>query len=286
MVQSIKAGLVLEGGAMRGLFTCGVTDYLMEQGINFPAMVGVSAGAAFGCNIKSNQIGRALRYNLRFANDKRYCSFKNLLTTGDIFHAEFCWHTVPEKLDIFDSKAFEANPMEFHIVTTDIDTGKPFYKKLEKGDWNDIEWMRASSSMPLVSRPVIIEGKRYLDGGMSDSIPLEYFESIGYNKNVVILTQPEGFVKKPASALPLMKLALHSYPNLVRTMAQRHLMYNREVAHVEEQAQKGSVFLIRPEKSLEISRTERDPAELQRVYDIGRALAEKILPDLKKWLEA
>lgn len=280
----MKTGLVLEGGAMRGLFTCGVTDYLMENDITFDGMIGVSAGAAFGCNIKSRQAGRALRYNLRFASDKRYCSFRNLITTGDIFHAQFCWHTVPEQLDIFDTKAFAENPMEFYLVATDIETGKPCYKKIEKADYTGIEWMRASASMPLVSRPVELEGRKYLDGGSSDSIPLEYFESIGYQKNVVILTQPEGFVKKPSSAMPLMKIALHRYPNLVHAMQTRHLMYNGEVAHAEQQAQKGSVFLIRPESSLEISRTERNPAELQRVYDQGRALAEKLLPSLKDWL--
>ena len=282
----MKTGLVLEGGAMRGLFTCGVTDYLMEKGITFEGMIGVSAGAAFGCNIKSRQQGRALRYNLRFANDKRYCSFKNLITTGDIFHAEFCWHTVPEQLDIFDTQAFADNPMEFYLVATDIETGKPCYKKIEKADYTGIEWMRASASMPLVSRPVALDGRLYLDGGSSDSIPLEYFESIGYQKNVVILTQPQGFVKKPSGAMPLMKIALHRYPNLIHAMETRHLMYNREVAHAEEQAKKGSVFLIRPETSLQISRTERNPSELQRVYDQGRSLAEKILPALREWMQA
>lgn len=280
----MKTGLVLEGGAMRGLFTCGVTDYLMENNITFDGMVGVSAGAAFGCNIKSRQNGRALRYNLRFARDKRYCSWKNLITTGNIFHAKFCWHTVPEELDIFDVQAFNANPMEFHLVATDVDSGKPFYKKLDSCDYNGIEWMRASASMPLVSTPVSLEGHRYLDGGMSDSIPLEYFESQGYTKNVVILTQPEHFVKKPSGAMPLMKLALHRHPALVQTIQNRHIMYNKEVAHVEEQAKNGSVFLIRPEAPLNISRTCREPSELQRVYDLGRALAVKLLPDLKSWL--
>jgi predicted patatin/cPLA2 family phospholipase len=280
----VKTGLVLEGGAMRGLFTCGITDVLMENSVSFPGMIGVSAGAAFGCNIKSKQPGRALRYNLRFARDKRYCSIRNLLFTGDIFSREFCWHTVPFELDIFDSRAFAENPMEFHLAVTDVTTGKPVYKKLLHGDEKDIEWMRASSSMPLVSHPVSIDGASYLDGGISDSIPLEYFESIGYERNVVILTQPSDFRKTKMPALPLMKMALGKYPELIHAMENRHLMYNRELEHIKKQVSQGKVFLLQPEKDLGISRTERRPSELKRVYDLGRALALKNLPNLLSWM--
>ena len=192
----MKYGIVLEGGAMRGLFTAGVTDVLMEEGITFDGAVGVSAGAAFGCNIKSNQPGRAVRYNLRFCNDKRYCSKRSLIKTGDLFNAEFCYHTVPEKLDPFDFKAYETSKMEFYIVCTDVLTGKPVYHRSSKMDRSGLEWLRASASLPLVSRIVEADGRKLLDGGISDSIPLRFMESVGYEKNIVVLTQPRDYRKK------------------------------------------------------------------------------------------
>jgi predicted patatin/cPLA2 family phospholipase len=172
----MKLGIVLEGGAMRGLFTAGVLDVLMENGIVCDGMVGVSAGATFGCNYKSKQIGRTLRYNLKYCRDKRYCSFSSLIKTGDLYGADFCYRQIPNELDIFDTKAFLENPMEFYIVCSDIDSGKPLYYKYEKSDDRDLEYMRASASMPLVSRIVEIDGKRLLDGGMTDSIPLQFSE--------------------------------------------------------------------------------------------------------------
>ena len=182
---------------MRGLFTAGVLDVLMERGVTFDGIVGVSAGACFGCNYKSGQIGRVIRYNKRFARDPRYCSWKSLFTTGDLFGAEFCYRTLPMELDVFDTAAYEANPMEFHVVATDCTTGKPVYRRLDKADARAFDWIRASASMPLVSRPVAIDGGLYLDGGLSDGIPLRYFESIGYERNVVVTTRPHGYRKFP-----------------------------------------------------------------------------------------
>ena len=192
----MKTGLVMEGGAMRGLFTAGVIDVMMEEEIEFDGAIGVSAGAAFGCNYKSKQIGRALRYNINYCKDKRYCSMKSLITTGNLYGAEFCYHELPDKLDIFDCETFENNPMEFYLVCTDVLTGKPVYKKCEKADYDCLEWMRASASMPLASKVVEIDGYKMLDGGVSDSVPLKYFESIGYDRNIVILTQPKSYRKK------------------------------------------------------------------------------------------
>ena len=155
---------------MRGLFSAGVVDVLMEHDILPDAIVGVSAGAAFGCNIKSGQIGRAIRYNMRFAADKRYCSTQSLINTGNLFNPMFCYHTVPNELDVFDREAFNASPMKFYVVCTDIETGKAEYHLCERAnDWM-FEWIRASASLPLVSKPVRIEGRKYLDGGMTDSI--------------------------------------------------------------------------------------------------------------------
>ncbi len=283
--KSVKRGLVLEGGAMRGMFTSGVLDVFLENGIEFDGAIGVSAGATFGCNLKSRQIGRAIRYNKRFAHDWRYCSLRSLIFTGDMYGARFCYDTLPNKLDIFDRDTYKANPMEFYCVASDCKTGLPVYKKLETCDQHELTWMRASASMPLVSRVVCIDGYKLLDGGMTDSIPLKYFESIGYNRNVVILTQPRDFRKKPASLMWLMKLMLHKYPLLVEAMRRRPEVYNEETADVFEKADRGEAFVICPEKPLGISRTENNPEELQRVYDMGRQTAEELLPQVREFLE-
>ncbi len=192
----MKKGLVLEGGGMRALFTVGVTDVLMENGITFDGAIGVSAGAAFGCNYKSCQPGRAIRYNTRFAKDKRYCSMSSLIRTGDLFGADFCYKRIPRDLDKFDDEAYDNNPMEFYVVCTDIETGAPVYKSCPVSDEVMLEYIRASASLPLISNIVEIDGKKLLDGGITDSIPLKCFESIGFDRNVVILTQPKDYVKK------------------------------------------------------------------------------------------
>ena len=282
--DNVKKGLILEGGAMRGMFTSGVLDVFMENGIEFDGAIGVSAGATFGCNLKSRQIGRAIRYNKRFAHDWRYCSIPSLIFTGDMYGARFCYDTLPNKLDIFDRDTYIANPMDFYCVASDCKTGKPVYKKLTTCDQHDLTWMRASASMPLASRVVKIDGYKLLDGGMTDSIPLKYFESIGYNRNVVILTQPRDFRKKPASLMWLMKIMLHKYPLLVEAMRNRPNVYNEETADVFEKAARGEVFVICPEQPLGISRTENNPEELQRVYDEGRRIATESIPKLKEFL--
>ena len=188
----MKKGLILEGGAMRGLFTAGILDVMMERGVEPDGIIGVSAGAAFGCNYKSRQVGRAVRYNKRFARDSRYSGLRSLLMTGDYFNASFAYHTVPSRYDVFDNETFESNPMAFICVCTDVETGKPVYKRLETSGDITYDYIRASASMPLFSRTVELEGRRLLDGGVSDSIPLEYAEHEGYGRNVVILTQPLG----------------------------------------------------------------------------------------------
>ncbi len=280
-----KKGLVLEGGAMRGMFTAGVLDVFMEKGITFDGAIGVSAGATFGCNFKSNQIGRAIRYNCTYMRDKRYCSYSSLLTTGNMFNTDFCYDKMPNVLDPFDYEAYQSNPMEFYMVTTDIISGKPVYYKMEKGDAHDLVWMRASASMPLVSKPVKVDGYTMLDGGITDSIPLQHFEGLGYNKNVVVLTQPKKFVKQKTGAIRILKLFLHKYPALIKAMEDRHNMYNRQTAHVFEQEKSGSVFVIAPDESLNLSRTEKRPEELVRVYNIGRRTALAKINELKDFFK-
>lgn len=280
----MKKGLVLEGGAMRGMFTAGVMDVLMENGVEFDSIVGVSAGAAFGVNYKSGQIGRVLRYNKRFCNDKRYCSTASLIKTGNLFNAKFCYHTVPNELDVFDREAYNNSPVEFWLVCTEMESGTPYYHRCDKADDRCFEWIRASASMPLVSKPVRIDGSDYLDGGMSDSIPLKFMMKKGCERNVVVLTQPRNYTKEKASMLPLMKLSLRRYPNTYKAIANRHVDYNRSRDFVFQQEQRGNAFVICPAEKLPIGRVEHDPENLQRVYDLGRQEAERQLDALKIFL--
>ena len=277
-------GLVLEGGAMRGLFTAGVIDVMMENDIDYPAFVGVSAGAAFGCNYKSRQPGRALRYNKRFCRDSRYCSFRSLFKTGDVFGAKFCYHEVPNTLDPFDVRAFDENPMAFYLVASDVETGKPFYKRIDRAGDTAYEWIRASASMPIVSRVVELEGKKFLDGGVTDSIPLAFMEQ-QFDRNVVVLTRPRDYQKQPASKLWLYRLTLRKYPHMLRAVTERHLMYNKQREHVFAQERAGKAFVICPDKPLEVGRMEHDPEQLQKAYDTGRQTALRQLDALKRFIE-
>ncbi len=281
----MKKGLIMEGGAMRGLFTAGVIDVLMEKGIEFDGAVGVSAGAAFGCNYKSKQIGRVLRYNLDYCRDPRYCSFRSLIKTGDMFGAKFCYDELPNKLDLFDYEAFDSETMEFHVVCTNVETGKPVYQMFEKRDDDLLEWIRASASMPMASRIVEVGGYRLLDGGISDSIPLKYFEEQGYDRNVVILTQPKDYQKGPNKLMPIMKRVLKKYPELLKTMADRHISYNETTEYINKKEDAGEVLVIRPEKPLEIGRVEHDPAKIKAVYELGREAGEKHLNSVKMFLQ-
>ena len=224
----MKTGLVLEGGAMRGLFTAGIIDVLMENNIKFNGAIGVSAGAAFGCNYKSGQIGRVIRYSKRFANNWKYASLWSLLTTGDYFGAEYAYHFIPNKLDIVDFETFRNNPMEFWAVATNVGSGKAVYRQLNTLDYEELEFVRASASMPLVSNIVKLNGQRLLDGGVADSIPLAFFQKQGYQRNVVVLTQPKGYRKQPNKLMPLMHLQLHRHPKMLKALAERHIMYNKE----------------------------------------------------------
>lgn len=279
----MKRGLVLEGGAMRGLFTAGVIDVMMENGIDFDGLIGVSAGSSFGCNYKSRQPGRVLRYNLKYGRDPRYMGWRSLLTTGDLVGAEFAYHILPLELDVFDVAAFENNPMEFHMVCTDCETGKPVYHRMSHVTYNELEWLRASGSMPLVTRPVKVDGMVMLDGGISDSIPLQYYQSIGYERNVVVLTRERSYRKQPATLWPY-RLLMRRYPAITQAMAQRHIMYNNQLTYVQQQETLGNTFVIAPSQPLPIRRTDMDPQKITNVYEIGRRTCLALLPELKKFL--
>ena len=277
----MKKGLVLEGGAMRGLFTAGIIDVMMEAGIEPDGIIGVSAGAAFGCNYKSRQPGRAIRYNTRFAKDPRYSGVRSLLKTGDYFNAEFGYHIIPKQYDVFDDEAFNRNPMEFVVVCTDVMTGKPVYRSLTEANYDTYEWIRASASMPIASKVVELEGLKLLDGGVSDSIPLAHFESMGYDRNVVILTQPEGFVKKHTRLMPLMRIGLRKYPEMIKAMDKRYLMYNSQLDYVRQAEKEGRCLVIRPETKIRIGHVSHDPYQMRLVYNQGRQMGKKYLEQIK-----
>jgi len=281
----MKKGLVLEGGAMRGLWTAGVIDVMMEHDIRPDGLIGVSAGAAFGCNYKSRQIGRAIRYNTRFAKDPRYSGWKSLLKSGDYFNAEFGYHVVPYEYDIFDTETFEKDPLEFTVVCTDVETGAAVYHQIDHVDYDELEWLRASASMPLASKIVEVGGWKLLDGGVSDSIPLEYYERQGYKRNVVILTQPLGYRKKHLALMPLMRLALRKYPHFLKALDERHLMYNCQLDYVAEAERLGRCLVIRPDEDIPIGHLSHDPQQMRLVYDMGRKVGERYIDKIKEYYE-
>lgn len=281
MVSNIRNGLVLEGGGMRGMYTVGVLDEMMEAGVRFDGLVGVSAGACFGCNYKSHQIGRALRYNKQFAADPRYMGIRSLIRTGNYINADFAYHIVPTEHDVFDGETFRRDPMEFHLVCTDVTDGRPVYMRFDHVDYEMLEGIRATSSMPGVSRPVRLRGHELLDGGISDSIPLRYFQEQGFNRNVVILTQPADYRKSYSRAQNvLLRIFARRYPAIIHAMSERATMYNEQLDYVAQEQAAGRAFVICPEASLGISRVGSNPDELQRVYDIGRAQARCLLPKI------
>lgn len=277
----MKKGLVLEGGAMRGLFSAGVIDILMENNLLPDGVIGVSAGAAFGCNIKSKQPGRVIRYNKKLAHDWRYASFRSLLTTGDYFGGEYAYHYMPRHLDYFDVETFNNNPMEFWAVCTNVGTGKAVYKRLMEVDDNCLEYIRASASMPIAARIVTVEGKKLLDGGIADSIPLRFFQEQGYDRNLVVLTQPANYVKEPNKLMPLMRLWLRRHPRIIRALEQRHIMYNNQLEYVRQEEKKSNTLVLRPESVLTIGHLSHNPDDMQATYEHGRKVATKHLEEIK-----
>ena len=274
----------MEGGAMRGMFTAGVIDVMMENGIDFDGAIGVSAGAAFGCNYKSKQVGRVIRYNMKYCADRRYSGIGSLIKTGNIFSTDFAYGEVPLKFDVFDFETYQSNPMDFYVVCTDIETGKAVYHNYGGKDDHCFDWIRASASMPIVSQIVDIDGRKLLDGGIADSIPVKYFEELGYRKNVVVLTQPENYQKKKNRLMPLIRLKYRRYPKLVETMANRHLVYNAALDYIKERERQGALFVIRPKEKLKIGKVEKNPDKLKEVYDIGRETAAAQIQAIKDFL--
>lgn len=278
----MSIGLVLEGGAMRGLYTAGVLDVFLENNIKVDGIIGVSAGVLFGVNYLSKQKGRAIRYNKKFAKDKRYMGMRSFLTTGNIINKDFAYYEIPTKLDIFDEETFEKSDTDFWATVTNIETGEAEYIKLEK-PIDQMEVLRATSAMPLVSKIVEWDNKKYLDGGVSDSIPVEKCKSMGYGKIIVVLTRTIEYRKKKANSL-LAKVKYKEYPKLIETMENRYKKYNETVEKIIDMENKKEIFVIRPSKDLKIKRIEKDVDKLQAMYDLGISDCNKCLEDLKEYI--
>lgn len=279
-----QAGLVLEGGGMKGVYSSGVLDFFLDKGLEFSSCYGVSAGACSLCSFLSKQRGRAYHTNVDYLQDKNYCSLYSLLKTGDLFGVDMCYHQIPEKLNPYDNETFEKYQGKFYSVVTNIETGCPEYI-LIKNMRTDIEAIRASASLPLVSRNVEINGKLYLDGGISDAIPLRRSMKDGNRKNVVIMTKEVGYRRQPASALSLMRLCYRKYPKVYELMKNRHIVYNETLDFLEEEVKKGTVFLIQPKVKSDVGRIEKDERKLKALYEEGYAEAGACYEKLIKFLE-
>ena len=280
----MKVGLVLEGGAMRGMYTAGVIDAFLDHDVHVDGIVGVSAGACFGCNLFSKQRGRVLRYNTRFMGDPRNVSLRSWITTGDIVNRQFAYYEIPTKYDIFDEETFEASGGEYYVTVTNVETGKAEYMRMHNL-LEEMEKLRASASMPFCSRVVEIDGKKYLDGGIADSIPVRAAMDMGYDKLIVVLTQPADYVKKPMNARQI-RACYRKYPNLVNTMVSRHATYNAQSEDVKRLEAEGKIFVLRPKAALDIDRLEKKPERLKAVYDIGLADANAQMAALEAYLNA
>ena len=282
----MKTGIVVEGGGMRGIYGAGVLDVLLENDIKADGLIGVSAGAIHGCSFVSGQKGRSIRYNLKYSRDPRYMSMRSLIRTGDMFGIDFCYRELPETLDPFDNETFESSSTEYYVTCTDVETGQPVYHRCPSLRGDRIDWVRASASMPLASRIVELDGKKLLDGGVADSIPVMAFRKMGFKKDLVILTRPEGYRKKQNPMLPLIRRAYREYPEFVETAASRHLVYNRELDEISRLELEGEILVIRPSRRIKISRTERRPERIEQMYRLGREDAMKAFSGIKAFMGA
>lgn len=280
-----QAGLVLEGGGMKGVYTAGVLDFFLDKGLEFSSVYGVSAGACHMTSYLSKQRGRALDISIDYLKSRKYCSVESLLTTGDLFNVQTAYHLVPDYLNPFDYEAFKKYEGRAYAVATDIEAGTPVYFRIRDVK-KDMDAIRASASLPLVSRNVRIGNHLYLDGGISDAIPIRKSILDGNSKNVVVLTKEEGFVRQPTTQLPLLKMRYFRYPKVAELMAERHITYNNTMDYLYEQQKNGQAFVIRPAEKSNVGRIEKDEEKLKALYKQGYADAEALYELLLNYLES
>ncbi len=266
--MSKSINLILEGGGMRGLYTAGVLDFFHDKKINFLDIVGVSAGACNAVSYISGQRGRNLEINAGYCKDKRYMSFSGLLTRGSIFNMDFLFGDIPNKLVPFDYKAYTNAPNRLTAVVTDCESGEALYYRIKDMSCDDV-YVRASSSIPLVSPIVEADGKKLVDGGTADSIPINYSVKQGFDKHLVVLTQHNGYQKKPNKYMDLIKHRIRQYPELVAAMKNRHINYNDSLKLVHDLEKAGKAFVLCPKEPLHISRFEKNTEKLKDIYNLG-----------------
>lgn len=286
MKKNSKSALILEGGAMRGIYTAGVLDVLLRNNIHVDAVIGVSAGAIHGCSYVSEQYKRSIDYYMDCRHDYRFMSFKSWIKSGNIVDTDYCYHEIPETIYPFDHETFEKSKTRFYVTVTNIETGEPEYIYLKSLRNKNIDYLRASASMPVVSQIVEIDGKKYLDGGMSDSIPIEYFRSIGYDKCIIIKTKDKTFKKTKEKVFPIAKKMYKDYPKFVEKLRNRHIDYNNQMALIRELEEKGEVLVIEPSCKLKISRLEKNLKNVEDAYNQGRIDAGNKLKYIKKFLKS
>ncbi|MCI5596350.1 MAG: patatin family protein [Lachnospiraceae bacterium] len=284
MEQWVDAGLVLEGGGMRGIYTVGILDYFMEKDLYFKNTYGVSAGSCHACSYLAKQKMRAYRISLNYLNDKHYCSLYSLLTTGDLFGADMCYRQIPDELDPFDYEEYEKKQGTFYSVVTNCKTGKAEYLPIENMK-KDIEIVRASASLPGVSRMVEVQGEKYLDGGLSDSIPVKQARKDGNEKVVVVLTRDPSYRKEPNSLMPFFKIKYRNYPKLIHAMEQRHIIYNKTLDYIARGEESGKFFVLRPQEPVSIGRIEKDRTKLIALYHQGYEDAKNLFESMMDFLE-
>ena len=275
-MESLKTALVLEGGAMRGMYTAGVLDEFMENGIEFDAVIGVSAGALFGVNYLSKQIGRAIRYNKKYNKDKDYMGLRPLIREGNIICTEYAYVRVPRELEPFDDETFMKSTVPFYAVISNVETGKPEYVRIQSV-FEQMDTLRASGSMPYVSKPVLIGGKKYLDGAVTDSIPFDYMLDNGYDRVVVVLTKRKGYVKHAVPAWLSNLFYKRDYPLFAYAAANRHVMYRNEMKRLRELEAAGVAKVIQTDKRIWVKKTETNPKKMEALYQIGREDARKFI---------
>lgn len=281
----MKIGLVLEGGSMRGMYTAGVLDIFMDNDIKVDGIIGVSAGALFSPNYFSKQKGRVIRYNKRFCKDYRYMSLLSFLLTGNIVNRQFAFYDVTTKYDVFDNDIFIKNNTGYYVTVTNVESGKAEYLEV-KDVLGEMEKLRASSAIPFVSRIVEIDGRKYLDGGIADSIPVLKCKEMGYDKIIVVLTRPADYRKEPLSEMVRKMLAMKykKYLEFIKTMEKRYIEYNKTIDIINEMEKKNEIFVIRPSSRIKVKTIERNPNKLQTVYDLGVADCKNQLEQLRDYL--
>ena len=285
MKKEHKTALVLEGGAMRGIYTAGVLDVLLKNKIYVDAVIGVSAGSIHGCSYVSEQYERSISYYKTCRKDYRFLSFKSWFKSGNICDTDYCYDEVPNKIYPFDHDTFEKSKTKFYVTVTNVETGDPEYIYLKSLRGKNIDYLRASASMPVVSQIVEIDGKKYLDGGMSDSIPIDYFRSLGYDKCIIVKTKDKSYKKSKEKILPIAKKVYKNYPKFVEKLKNRHIDYNNQIKLIRELEEKNEVLVIEPSKKLKISRLDKNMNNIIDAYEQGKKDAGNKLKDIKKFLK-